>query len=93
MPDDLTDDERELLEKHRKAKQAKQRETDSQLRAWIRSPDGHEAELPFDKAADWLKKSFGLNLGDEPVQDDPGDVPDDEEPAKPRKLPYARRAG
>lgn len=74
MADDLDDEERELIEKHR-AERAKAAEDDRDV--WIKQGD-NEGSLPYSKAKSWFQKAFGIDLDDEPVQDDKP-----EKPAKP----------
>jgi hypothetical protein len=71
MADELDDEERALLETHR-AKKRKAAET--QREVWIRQGD-NEAAIPYDKALVWLRKTFGIDLDDEPVQDQPDTPP------------------
>lgn len=67
MPDELDDEERALLEKHRAAKRAAE-EQDKET--WIRKGD-NEAAVPYSKARKWLQETFGIDLDEEPVQDAP----------------------
>ncbi len=66
MADDLDDEERELLKKHRAAKQR------DAFRVRIRDDKGNEADLPYHKGKTWLQKVFGIDLDDEDVQDGAG---------------------
>lgn len=61
--DELDDDERELIRKHRASKEREN------FRARIRDDKGNEAELPYHKAKGWLQKTFGIDLDQEPKQD------------------------
>lgn len=72
MPDELDDEERALLEKHRAAKK-KAAEDDHEV--WIRKDDGSEAAVPYSKAKGWLQKTFGIDLDDEPKQTEPDAAP------------------
>lgn len=67
MADELSDDERELLEKHRAEKRAA---ADQDKETWIRQGD-NEAAVPYSKARGWLQRTFGIDLDEEPVQDQP----------------------
>ena len=80
MPDELDDEERALLEKHRAAKK-KAAEDDRDV--WIREGD-HEASVPYSKARKWLQEKFGIDLDAEPVQDPEGspDPKPDETPER-----------
>ena len=73
MPDELDDEERALLEKHRAEKK---RAAEEDKETWIRQGD-NEAVVPYSKVKGWLQKTFGIDLDEEPVQDPP-------EPAKPK---------
>ena len=76
MADELSDDEKEILKRHRAA-QAEARKAEEKIETWIRSGD-NEATLPYHKARQWLSKTFGIDLDDEPVQDEPAaDAKDD----------------
>lgn len=65
MADDfeLDDDERELIEKRR----AERSRDNFEVR--IRQGD-NEATLPYGKARGWFQKTFGIDLDDEPAQDE-----------------------
>jgi hypothetical protein len=66
MADDfeLDDDERELIAKRREA-----RSRDS-FEVRIRDAAGNEGTLPYGKARSWFQRTFGIDLDDEPAQDD-----------------------
>lgn len=90
MTDELDDEERALLKKHRDAK-AKAKADDRAV--WIRQGD-HEAEVPYSKAQSWLREKFGIDLDKEEVQDPDGDddqAPDDGKPGTVRR--FGRRVG
>lgn len=95
MADELDDEERALLEKHRKAKRAERDKADDDRRAVLWHSDGSGAEVPYSKAKKWLQGKFGIDLDDEPVQDVGEDEKpaDDEEPAKVRPAHFGRRSG
>lgn len=65
MADELDDEEKALLDQHR-AKKRKAEESDREV--WIRQGDD-EAAIPYSKAKKWLQEKFGIDLDDEPVQD------------------------
>ena len=65
MADELDDEERALLEKHRAEKK---RAEEQDKETWIRQGD-NEAAVPYSKAKGWLQKTFGIDLDEEPVQD------------------------
>lgn len=67
--DDLDDAERELIRQHRAAQDEERRKGEADLRVWIRSGAGDEADIPYDKGRKWLQEKFGIDLDDEPVQD------------------------
>jgi hypothetical protein len=69
--DELDDEERALLDQHR-AKKKKTAEADKEV--WIRQGD-NEAAVPYSKARNWLQKTFGIDLDDEPTQDQPDAAP------------------
>jgi len=71
MADELDDEERALLEQHR-AKKRKAEESDREV--WIRQGE-HEAAVPYSKALPWLREKFGIDLADEPVQEQPDAAP------------------
>lgn len=93
MPDDLDDDEKELLRQHREAKKAEQAKNDGELRVWIRSAAGEEADIPYGKGRSWLQQKFGIDLDDEPIQEPEGQAPpnDAQPPAGPVR--FGRRVG
>lgn len=70
-PEELDDEERALLEKHR-AERRKAEEQDKET--WIRQGD-NEAAVPYSKAKGWLQKTFGIDLDEEPVQEPPESKP------------------
>lgn len=72
--DELSDDERELIRQHREAAAAAAREGEADLRVWIRSDDGNEADIPYSKGRRWLQDKFGIDLDDEPAQDPAADA-------------------
>ena len=63
MADELDDEERALIEKHRAS-----RDRDN-FEVRIRQGD-NEATLPYSRARGWFQKTFGIDLDDEPAQDD-----------------------
>jgi hypothetical protein len=69
--DELDDEERALLDQHR-AKKRKDAEADREV--WIRQGD-NEAALPYSKARGWVQRTFGIDLDDEPVQEQPDAAP------------------
>jgi hypothetical protein len=71
MADELDAEERALLDKHR-ADKKKQAESDHEV--WIRQGE-NEAAVPYSKARNWLQKTFGIDLDDEPKQEQPGADP------------------
>ena len=93
---DLSDDEKELLEKHRaeKKKASDAERSKKQVHWYEKDPDGTErgASMDHDLAKShgpaWLKKQ----LADEEAKAEDGeDTPDDEQPAKPVR--FGRRVG
>jgi len=62
---DLDDDERELIRKRRE-----ERSKDN-FTVRVRQGDS-EGELPYSKARAWFQKTFGIDLDDEPAQDEDG---------------------
>jgi len=62
---DLDDDERELIRKRRE-----ERSKDN-FTVRIRQGD-NEGELPYGKARAWFQRTFGIDLDDEPAQDEDG---------------------
>lgn len=76
MADDgLDEEERELLKKHRDSKRKAQ---EDEREVWIRQGD-HEAAVPYSKALPWLREKFGIDLADEPVQEQPDAAPGQQE--------------
>lgn len=76
MADDgLTDEERELLEKHRASKK---KSAEDEREVWIRQGD-NEAAVPYHKAKKWLQSTFGIDLDEEPVQGQPDAQPGQQE--------------
>jgi hypothetical protein len=69
--EELDDEERALLEKHRASKK---RSKEDEREVWIRSGDT-EAAIPYHKAKAWLQKTFGIDLDDEPEQEQPDAAP------------------
>jgi len=80
-PDELDDEERALLEKHRAAK-AKKAEEDKEV--WIKGGD-KEAAIPYSKARKWLQDNFGIDLDQEPEQE-PDAKPGEGEPGEAGKV-------
>lgn len=39
--------------------------------------EGNYARVPYEKARDWLQKTFGIDLDQEPKQDTPEEKPDE----------------
>lgn len=76
MADELDAEERALLEKHR-AEKKKAAESDHEV--WIRQGE-HEAAIPYSKAKKWLQETFGIDLDDEPKQDQPDPAPGQPQP-------------
>lgn len=74
--DDLDAEERALLEQHR-AKKKKASENDKEV--WIRQGED-EAAIPYSKARTWLQQKFGIDLDDEPTQEQP-----DAQPGQPQQ--------
>ena len=67
MADELDDEERAILEKHRASKNR------DNFRVKIRQGD-NEAELPYRKAREWLGKTFGIDLDEVEPQDEEPDA-------------------
>lgn len=67
MPEELNDEERALLEKHRAEKK---RAAEEDKEVWIRQGD-NEAALPYSKVRSWVQRIFQIDLDEEPVQDAP----------------------
>jgi len=78
--DDYTDEEREVIAKLRDKRKAEQSKADADKRVWIRNSAGEEADVPYDKGRGWLQRTFGIDLDEEPVQDETGD--DDSKPPR-----------
>jgi len=76
---DLDDDERELIRKRRE-----ERSRDN-FTVRIRQGD-NEGELPYGKARAWFQRTFGIDLDDEPAQDEDGGE-------KPKRFTAGRRTG
>lgn len=74
--DELDDEERALLDQHRAKK--KQAAADDK-EVWIRQGD-NEAAVPYSKAKKWLQDTFGIDLDDEPTQEQP-----DAQPGQPQQ--------
>jgi hypothetical protein len=90
MPDDLDEEERALLEKHRAEKK---RAADEDKETWIRQGD-NEAAVPYSKAKGWLQKTFGIDLDEEPVQDAPEKPKADDKPGgEVKRFVSGRRVG
>lgn len=79
MADELSDDERAIIEKHRAEVKAKQDKADGDLRVVLWHSDGRGAEVPYSKGKKWLADTFGIDVDKEPVQDEPGDDGDEDE--------------
>ena len=93
MADELDDEERALLEKHRKAKAEKQAAAESELFVEIWDETGKGARVPYGKGKSWLAKTFGIDADDLKPQDDAEETAADEEPAKVRPAHFGRRSG
>lgn len=93
MADDLDDDEKALLEKHRAEKKKASAAKDEDKRALLWHSDGSGAEVPYPKAKKWLQDKFGIDLDEEPVQDADAtdDAADDDAAGKPVR--FGRRVG
>lgn len=89
MADDYDDEERALIEKHRAGKKDAQRKADDQLEVELWNERGQGTRVPYSKGRKWLQDNFGIDLDDEPVQDD--ETPDDQ-PGKP-PVRFGRRVG
>lgn len=90
MADELDDEERVLLEKHR-AERKRLAEEDKET--WIRQGD-NEAAVPYSKAKGWLQKTFGIDLDEEPVQDAPDATKPDAKPGgEVKRFVSGRRVG
>ena len=68
MADELDEEERALLEKHR-ADKRKAAEEDKEV--WIKQGD-NEAAVPYSKGREWLQRTFGIDLDAEPEQEPEG---------------------
>lgn len=66
--DDLDDEERELLAKHR-AERAKQQADDFEIE--VGDKDGNYARIPYSKGRNWLR-ARGIEIDDE-LEEDPGE--------------------
>lgn len=88
--DELDDDERELIRKHRASRES------NNFRVRIRDDKGNEGELPYHKARTWFQKTFGIDLDQEPKQD-AGDGADggdgDGDGGKVKRFQSGRRVG
>jgi len=62
---DLDDDERELIARRREARNR------DNFTARIRDDKGNEFEGPYSKLRGWVQSTFGIDLDDEPAQDEP----------------------
>lgn len=91
LADDLTDDEKELVRKHREERKAQQDAADGEARVWIKGPGGEEADIPYGKGKAWLQRTFGIDLDEEPVQDAEGQAPPDPKPAPSGRVAFGRR--
>jgi hypothetical protein len=96
--DDLDDDERELVKKHRADKAAKKNQDADAIDWWEEHPEGGRrgATMTAARARSHGPKWLREQLADEDAKPKPegeGEGEADDQPAKPRKLPYARRAG
>lgn len=76
MADELDDEERAILDKHRAAKKAAA-ENDKEV--WIKHGE-HEASVPYSKARKWLQETFGIDLDQEPVQGEGDDAGPGQQP-------------
>ncbi len=83
--DELDEEERELLRKHREKRAQARAQEESSLRVSIWDESGAGAELTYAKAKKFLAK-FGIDLDEEPVQDEESD---DEEGKAEGKTPPA----
>lgn len=80
--DDLDDEERQIIEKHR-AERAKQRSEDFEIE--VGDGEGNYARIPYSKGRNWLR-SKGIEIDDEPEQDD------DDEPGDPKRKTGSQKA-
>jgi hypothetical protein len=48
--------------------------------------EGNYARVPYEKAKGWLQKTFGIDLDQEPVQDEP-----DKDEGTVKRAPFGRR--
>lgn len=78
--DDLDDEERALIEKHRAER--KQR-TDDDFEVEVGDGAGNYARLPYSKARNWLKRVSNFDIDDEPEQEEPEPEADDKGKRKP----------
>ena len=89
MADELDDEERAILEKHRKEKAAKNAAAESELFVEIWDEGGRGARVPYAKGKSWLQKTFGIDADDlKPEEDAPAD---DEPAAKVRPAHFGGR--
>ncbi len=91
MADELDDEERELLKKHREQRAAAKAKEDAGKRVVIWHPDGSGAEVSFADGARWLKDKFGIGMDEVPENDE--EAGQDEQPAdKQRPLHFRGRS-
>ncbi len=83
MADELDEEERALLDKHRQEKAKKQQAADAELQVEIWDESGRGARLPYAKGRSWLAKTFGIDA-DELKPQDEEQAPEDGEPGKVR---------
>lgn len=82
----LDDDEIELIKQRRK-----QRREEDERTVRIKTSDGHEAELPFAAARNWLRK-IGVLLEDEdPAAEEVKEPEEPEEDPKDKPVRFAGR--
>lgn len=85
--EELDDDERELIRKHRASRDREQ------FRVRIRDDKGNEADLPYHKGKTWLQKIFGIDLDAEDKQDEDGGKGGDGGDGTVKRFQSGRRVG
>jgi len=68
VPEELDEEEAALLAEYR-AKKRKAAEEDKEV--WIKQGD-NEAAVPYSKGREWLQRTFGIDLDQEPEQEPEG---------------------
>ncbi len=93
MAEEYDDEERAIIEKHRKAKAQQQQAADAELQVEIWDESGRGARLPYAKGRSWLAKTFGIDADDLKPQDEDEEAPEGEPKVRPAYFGGKRQSG